>query len=364
MVKAASMSLRDVKESIQQLGKRPDPTDVLNLVKMITTSGIWISRSSLKYLLSLVDFSIARTDYQPDERTHLVLDSIAKNKPLPKGITHDEAFKIIFNDLEYAHHNHLYQSRLPLPRVNVTMALVSGVFNEIFSTPAFARGAEHLKKETSLKTISLRVSGTKGIDHNVESLYEQLKRYCDKHPNEKIWILAFSKGGVDTLHFMKKYKSFCDKHICGLSTLATPILGTKHIETKIIRSLNFVNQLSEKVAFLDREFQKSLSYEFQSSWFEENHQSLPKKAFYSAVAFESSWYNSHLWMVLTKMVFQSANPNDGVVDTQSAKFPEYFKGCNFGVIKGHHLVGTRSSYFSQEALLEAHLIYLHYLGKI
>lgn len=354
------MSLRDVKESFMGLGRKPAPTDILQLVKMLTTSGIWISRSTLKYLLSLVDFSIAQPDYRPDERSKLIIEAVSQDLPLPEKVSEEEAFRVIFNDLEYAHHNHLYESSLKLPKLSVTMALISGVLNEIFSTPAFARGAEHLKKETNLKTITIRVSGTKGIDHNIDSIYEQLKRYTDKHPNEKIWILAFSKGGIDSLHFMRKYKSFCEKYIYGLSTLATPIVGTKHVEAKILRSLNIVQRLSDKAAFLDTEFQKSISYDFQATWFEDNHKGLPKKPFYSALAFESQWFNSHLWMVITKMVFQSRNPNDGVVDTESARFPDYFGAHNLGIVKGHHLVGTRSSYFSQEALLEAHLIFLNY----
>jgi hypothetical protein len=64
--------------------------------------------------------------------------------------------------------------------------------------------------------------------------------------------------------------------------------------------------------------------------------------------------------MLAKAFFQSRNPNDGVVDIENAQFPNYFHGLNLGVIEGHHLVGSRSSFYDQEALLKAHLIFLRY----
>ena len=122
--------------------------------------------------------------------------------------------------------------------------------------------------------------------------------------------------------------------------------------------------LKKEKNFLFKQVVRSLSEENQSPWFERNHESLPKDLFYTSTAFESSWYESHLWMILTRLFFRIKEVNDGVVEAWQAMFPPYFDALNLGVIKGHHLVGTRSSKYSQEALLEAHLVFLNYLGKI
>ena len=112
-----------------------------------------------------------------------------------------------------------------------------------------------------------------------------------------------------------------------------------------------------------KEFQRSLSSDYQSNWFQNNHKSLPTLGFYTSVALEAEWYESHIWMVLTKLLFQSNESNDGVVDTKNAHFPNYFNGINLGILRGHHLIGTRSSFYTQEALLEAHLVMLDFLDK-
>lgn len=363
--KAIKLSASDVKQALLDLGQTPRPYELMNFVKIAANSGVWLSRSALRYLVSQVNFSISRTDYAPDERAHSILKAVSsfKQELDPKEYSEEEIFQTLFNDLEYAHHNHLYQTKLRLPETSVTIALISGVFNEVFSTPAFSRGAEHLKKETGLKSLFLKASGSKGIAHNSELIKKQLKKFIEKNPHEKIWLVAFSKGGIDALHFMHQNPSFCEKYIIGLSTVATPITGTRHLDKPVVKSLNIIKKLQSRYSFLDKDFQNSLSYDFQGEWFKKSHKKLPA-CFYTAVGFESQWYESHLWMVLTKMLLQSSRQNDGVVDVESSQFPRHFNAHNFGILRGHHLIGLRSSFFSQEALLEAHLIYLSYKGLI
>ena len=138
---------------------------------------------------------------------------------------------------------------------------------------------------------------------------------------------------------------------------------------KILKILNTLVQVPEavskkilgkKIDFFAKELQKSLSHSYRAVWFKKHHKSLPKKPFYTAIAFESKWHQSHVWMMLTKAFFRSAKSNDGVVDVENAQFPSYFKGMNLGILEGHHLVGSRSSFYDQEALMKAHLIFLNY----
>jgi hypothetical protein len=358
------MTATDLKEALRDLGNSPNPFDLANFVKIAGNSGVWLSRSALRYLVSQVNFSINLSDYSPDSRAKIILEAVSNGNPLDsEKYSEQEVFQTLFNDLEYAHHNHLYQTPLRLPETNITIGLISGVFNELFSTPAFSRGADHLKKEAGLKSFFLKASGSKGIPHNSKLIKKQLDKFTAKNPEAKIWLVAFSKGGVDALHFMHENPKFCEKHIMGISTMATPIMGTRHLEKPVIKGLSAIEKLQNRYSFLDKDFQKSLSYDYQGMWFKEHFKELPS-CFYTAVGFESQWYQSHLWMVLTKALLQSSEQNDGVVDIGSSQFPDYFHAHNFGILRGHHLIGTRSSFFSQEALLEAHLIYLNYKGLI
>lgn len=365
--KAASLSRRDTLDALRQLANNPRPQELMLLLKILTTSGVWLSHSSLRYMASHLTKNATPSNTLPN---HSILDIIANKRPLPQGTTHEQAFQALFHDIEFSHRHQEMEQVVSPPKVQTTLVLISGVFNEIFSTPAFARGAEYLSNTCGLKRVSLAVSGTKGIQHNTELIHAQLCTYLNQHPNEKLWIVAFSKGGVDALHFMHQYKDFSDQHIQGISLMASPIMGTRHLKHKALSFLQGLdsklksNKLAKNFDFLARELREALSEDYQGEWFHAHYHELPKRPFYTALAFEAQWYQSHLWMILTKLLLQSKLPNDGVVDSENAQFPSYFQGMNLGVLNGHHLVGTRSSFFSQEALLEAHLTYLNYLGHL
>jgi hypothetical protein len=251
--------------------------------------------------------------------------------------------------------------------------LVSGVLNEIFSTPAFKRGAENLLDQHNIKHIAPIVDGKKGSRENALLLKKQINQYMEENPNEKLWFFCFSKGGIDTLHYLKTEGEELSPNILGFSFIATPIMGSDHVNNKFLKLVNTVVKVPEEVSklvlgkkidFFAKELQKSLSRSYRESWFKKHHKSLPQKPFYSAIAFESKWHQSHVWMMLTKAFFRSQNSNDGVVDVENAQFPSYFKGINLGILEGHHLVGSRSSFYDQEALMTAHLIFLNYKNLI
>ncbi len=372
--KATQVSQKEIIDEIRKISKRPKLRHLISLTKTFTSSGAWISSSTLSYLISIIDLNGALKKKTENEQTKLILDCVKKNKIKSlKHIPHSEIFKTIYNELEFSHHNPAYLPSLELPKVNITIILVSGVLNELFSTPAFERGVQHLSKKIGLKFFSPSVKGTKGTKTNSKIIKDQLDLYLKENPGEKLWLIAFSKGGLDCLHFLKHNKDFANLHILGLSTIASPILGSSHTNHKALKLMNGIHKFeSTKIYhffqkekdFLFKDIYKSLSLKYQTPWFERNHQLLPKKLFYTSLAFESSWYESHLWIILAKLFFKNKEPNDGVVELSQAMFPSYFNATNLGIIKGHHLVGTRSSQYSQEALLEAHIIFLNFIGKI
>lgn len=370
---ATGQSFTDLLSEVHDFGEAKSLSNLLSLGKVMTTSSAWVSHSYIRYLKSNFDFSSSDRVSENAERSKRIVDKFVDGENLDDEKDED-IFKAFYHELEYQHKHPNLPRKLECPKTNSTMVLISGVLNEIFSTPAFERGASHISRNCGMKYISADVAGTKSSEYNAELIFEQLTKYVLINPDKKLWLVCFSKGGVDALHFLNKYPDFSSKYICGLSTIATPILGTDHLNNKFLKWVNeklehcseseLYKLIYEKRDVLARELQKNLSTTYQIPWFKKNHMNLPKNIFYTSLSLQSYWYESHIWMILTKLLLQSNNTNDGVVETRYAHFPNYFKSINFGTIRGHHLIGTRSSFHNQEALLEAHVLYLKYLGHL
>jgi hypothetical protein len=370
---AKEISKSDIAERLQTLSQDPKPKHAIALLRNLLNSGTWIGRSTIIHLQSLVDFTRAgdNAEHTPDERK--ILKAVEQgNQDI--DFEEDEIFKTIYNEVEYSHYYPEHQPLLHLKHIDVTIVLVSGVFNELFSSAAFERAAIHLKDNFGINYFCPKVNGFKSSKHNADLLANQLKKYVRKHPNEKLWLVSYSKGGIDTLHFLRNEVDFANEHIVGVSTIASPILGSDHFNHRLIKLLSNINNFSksnfnkifdDSNDALATELTESISSTYQRPWLRNNHQQLPENLFYTALGFESKWYESHFWMILAKSLFKSRYKNDGVVDAENSLFPYYFeRGHNLGIVNGHHLVSTRSSYFCQEALLESLIIYLNYRGLI
>lgn len=364
---ARTTSTEEMIFNIQQLVKLKNKKDIIRILRSLTSSSIWLSRSAFSVLKSYLDISSMDNINMNCEKAQEILACVINKRTV--DATDQEIFKTIYHEVMHSHLDHGYQSSLKVPKTNVTIVLVSGVFNEIFSTPAFKRGAETLLDKYNIKHIAPTVDGKKGAKDNSQALKKQIELYMTNNPEERLWFFCFSKGGVDTLHFLRSKGEKLSSNIIGVSFVATPLMGSDHINNKILKIINMLGKVPETITkkFLGKEIdliagelQKSLSKNFRESWFKRNHTLLPTKPFYTAIAFQSDWHNSHIWMILTKAIFRSQKNNDGIVDVENAQFPYYFSGINLGVLKGHHLVGSRSSFYDQEALMKAHLIYLNY----
>ena len=364
---AKSTSLEEFVFNIQKIKSSRTKKDVLKSAISLTNSSIWLSRSAFVVLKSCFDIRQLENANHQNEKAQEILAGVINKRTVEASDA--EIFSTLYNELTHIHLHRDYKSSLVVPKVKVTIVLVSGVLNEIFSTPAFKRGAEKLFDECGIKHIAPLVDGKKGSRENSNLLKKQIQQYTDENPDEKLWFVCFSKGGIDTLHYLKSSGESLSENILGFSFIATPIMGSDHVNNKILRLINTLGKIPEEVSkkvigkkidFFAKELQKSLSKSYRESWFKKHHKSLPKKPFYTAVAFQSKWHESHVWMMLTKAFFQSQKKNDGVVDVENAQFPSFFNGLNLGVLNGHHLVGSRSSFYDQEALMKAHLIFLNY----
>lgn len=364
---ASTTSLEEFVFNIQKIKSTHTKKDFLKSLLSVTNSSIWVSRSAFVVLKSFFDISPLENNNFQNEKAQEILAGVV-NKSTVKA-SDALIFKTIYSELTHSHLHKEYKSSLTVPSINITIVLVSGVLNEIFSTPAFKRGAENLLDEHNIKHIAPTVDGKKGSRENAVLLKKQIHQFIEENPKERLWFFCFSKGGIDTLHYLKSEGEDLSPNILGFSFIATPIMGSDHVNNKILKLVNAIGKVPEEVSkvilgkkidFFAKELQKSLSHSYRASWFKKHHKTLPQRPFYTAIAFESKWHQSHVWMMLTKAFFRSQKSNDGVVDVENAQFPSYFNGINLGILKGHHLVGSRSSFYDQEALMQAHLIFLNY----
>ena len=371
---AIAISSKELTDSLYTLVKKPNLKATVQLASDIVGSSAWISNSYFNLLLTLGGIHKPQErQIDPDDH-RFIIDKISQNIRISEEqYTEQEVFRSIYNELEYAHDHPDYESALKLPKIFPTIVLVSGVFNELYKTAAFERGVQHASRISDLKYFVAKTDGFEGTKYNTTLIEEQLFDYHQNHPDEKLWIISYSKGGIDSLHFMRKNKEWCEKNVVGLSTIASPILGSPHLSNKLFRLVKYFQDLSTSEFMkyvegnkdiLKREFLKSLDHGKQEPWFRANYHLLPENSFYTSIALEAEWYESHLYMMVAKALFSSNNVNDGVVDAKSAIFPSYFKAKNLGLIKGHHLIGARSSTYAQEALVMTHIIYLKYLNLI
>lgn len=364
---AKHTSAEEIVFNLQKLVKLKDKKDILKTVMTISNSSIWLSRSAFSVLKSYFDVSSLENLNLNSERAQDIIANVTNKRTV--DATDQEIFRTIYHELAHSHLVSSYRTSLKIPETNITIVLVSGVLNEIFSTPAFKRGAETLLNQYKIKHFAPAVDGKKGARENSLALKKQIEEYMDENPEEKLWFFCFSKGGIDTLHYLRSKGEKLSPNILGISFIATPLMGSDHVNNKLLKMANAIGKVPEKISkkilgkqvdLIASELQKSLSKNFRESWFKRNHKLLPTKPFYTAVAFESKWHQSHIWMMMTKAIFNSQKSNDGVVDVENAQFPFYFPGFNLGVLEGHHLVGTRSSFYDQEALMKAHIIFLDY----
>ncbi len=367
-------SNEEIAESFRKLIHQPSFPGLFQFSKDIVGSSAWVTNSYLGLIQSLIGFQKVKKPSIDEDDWKFIIEKVSKNIRLPDDqYSLQQVFQAIYHELSYTHQNPGHETALTFPKIFPTIVLVSGVFNEIYKTAAFERGVAHASKICGLKYIIADTHGFEGSDYNCKLIEDKLFSYIEQNPDEKLWIIAYSKGGIDSLHFLQRNSEWSEKHIAGLSTIASPILGSPHLNSKLFRAVKYLQNLSplefsQKIIsdrdLLKKDFLKSLDISNQSDWFHQNYHTLPKNCFYTSLALEAEWYEAHLYMIATKLLFSSKKTNDGVVDIDSAFFPNYFESINLGVIKGHHLIGARSSSYAQEALVLTHIIFLKYQNLI
>ncbi|OFZ64919.1 MAG: hypothetical protein A2577_02055 [Bdellovibrionales bacterium RIFOXYD1_FULL_36_51] len=370
---AKKISSEELRDNIHAFTKSPSIKEAIFTLKDLVGSSTWVSVAYMKHIMTVIKF-LQSSESLPLPKQDFIVNQVAnKNEISPQYASTADIFEAIYNDLIRENDELEYKSRLKLVPHKITIVLVSGVFNELFKTAAFEKGCEQICKELKAKYFVAKVGGAKGVKHNAALIKNQLENYIEKHPTEKLWIVAFSKGGIDSLHYLRHNGDFANKHIHGISTIASPIIGSSRADQKILLAIRSLQKLTKNYIFtrdkLERDLfaiklQESVSSKVQGKWFKNNYKELPKKLFYTALGLRASWHESHLGMIATKIILPTKEANDGIVDIYQSQFPDYFKAYNLGIIQGHHLIGYRLSSYNQDILLKAHIIFLQYVGRL
>lgn len=252
---------------------------------------------------------------------------------------------------------------LTVPAAPFTAVIISGFINEIYREPAFHKALQTLKRQRKLDFVPFKIPGRRGCDHNADCIAEQIK---DLKTTKPLWLVAHSKGGLDSLHFLAKYPLLAQERVWGLSTLASPIMGSTYPEHFLLKHLAdelIEKKLSEQIDFYAEEIRDSFLPAIREAWFK-NHRSQLPPINYSSLAFKLSSYTASPAMSLTKMVFADKLNNDGLVDSARALFPEDFPHFDFNMIEADHLVAYSKDPIPQTAIIAAHLIMFKYLHLI
>jgi len=213
--RAIVTSGEDLFDNSYQLVKNPSFIEYFQLQKRFFNSYAWTLKSSFRLLRPKEETLERQESYLKSPSTRAILDSVQNLKPIPaEDASFDEIFFAIFNEIDYSNKIHTYQHSFSIPENVDDIMLISGVLNEIFSTAAFERGAKHLRKKFGIDYSVCKAPGLKSVEKNIDLIKDQVEeRYLKT--GKKVWVIAFSKGGLDFLHFMRKYPETANKCISG-----------------------------------------------------------------------------------------------------------------------------------------------------
>ena len=141
---SANTCVNEIYESIGDLKSEPSLQQLAFTLKTMLNSTTWVSLSTLRFLASLVEIEKSNTTTLNKSQRLDIINSINSNQNIT-DYSDGDIYKAIYDELEYTHHNPGHDSQINVPTIECTIVLVSGVWNEIFSTAAFERGANYLR---------------------------------------------------------------------------------------------------------------------------------------------------------------------------------------------------------------------------
>lgn len=179
------------------------------------------------------------------------------------------------------------------------------------------------------------------IEHNAESLKEEILKICEEHGVDKVNIIAHSKGGLDARYMIEKL-DMAD-HVASLTTLCTPHKGS-------VFARGFIKLPRWMLKFMS--FFVNLWYRILGDKRPNSFKSLEQLSSFNPVEEETILLGSGIYCQSYSATlersrddfvlgiplafchyFEKGEPCDGLVTNESAKFGEY---------KGNMLEGSIS----------------------
>ena len=238
----------DIRELLDLVKNSEDvdiPLGVLTLGKDLIGSSTWVMHCYFEYLKSFIYFSAKNKGISEKNHQH-VLRILQQDIPLEETLfAPRDIFQCIFKELIREDEEHDYTAPLAFKKIDTTIILIPGVLNELYRTATFERGVAHLKEEFGVEYYAPKVHGRRGSTHNARLIKKQLEEYIENHPGKKLWLLAHSKGGLDSLHFLRRDPEFIEEHVVGLSTIATPIMGSYHTDNLLVKLFQMLIKLED-----------------------------------------------------------------------------------------------------------------------
>ncbi len=244
---------------------------------------------------------------------------------------------------------------------NTTIVYVPGIYNAIFDNEIFSLATSALKEEYGLRVIVPPVWSTCSTNINGKIILDFLKQDQKKYlENGRVKpnyiILAYSKGGPDTLNSFAQDPEFISKNVLGLVTITSGLHGSSILD-KIDLPFELVNSLIEhKGPDICQKKEKagpSINPSAMQKFWRKNERTLIGLTRYFSLSFISNPEKSHIFMRATKAIGQFNEVNDGVITLSSSQFPDSLHAINFGVIEADHLAGILSSRFQQKAFFKS-----------
>lgn len=244
---------------------------------------------------------------------------------------------------------------------NLTIVYVPGTYNGIFDKEIFSLGLKSLTEDLGLRVLKAPIFSACASDVNGTALLEFLKKdsasfIARKQQAPQYLILGYSKGAVDALHMLTQDKVFAKQQIQGLITMASPLKGSKVLESAdlpffLVNLL--IDEQTPEVCKSEKPATSSVSTQGMSRFWRQNEKALTGLTRYFSISFVSEPEESHLFMKITKMLGRFDEDNDGIVALTASTFPSDLQAIDLGVVQADHLAGILSSRFPQRAFLRA-----------
>ena len=257
------------------------------------------------------------------------------------------------------------------PLSDITVALVPGIYGELFDQEIWQRGLAAVRERLGVRTIDVPVDGRCGSSINaptiLRSLRDDTRRRLERgYKRPRYLLVGYSKGGTDAIDALLLDSTFARNQITALVTVATPHMGSLVAERAALPAalVRAGSAFSAPAACDSIGAAESLFPAVRAAFWSANSNRVAAATKLFSVSLTSTMHDAHPWMKVAKRIGQFTEANDGVVALSASRFPQSVPAIDLGRVNGDHIAGRIASSFPQEAFFEALVITMGELGVL